>query len=437
MSDLIKPTKQTYIIDFDSTFTQVEALDELARISLNKHPDKEKIFTEIENLTNLAMEGKLSFSESLAGRVKLLSANAADLKKLITRLKKKVSTSFHRNEAFFKAHAQDILIVSGGFKEFIIPVVQKYHIPLSNIYANTFVTNENGDIIDYDRSNPLSMEGGKVLLLNHLKLTGDIYGIGDGYSDFQLLESGLIKKFYAFTENISRESITKRADHITPSFDEFLYVNNLPQAISYPKNRILCLIIGEVSKEAIDILKKDGFSIRQKTTFEEKYVADVGMLLLGNSEKISDHDLKNANKLKVIGYLGNSHKKINKKICTEKGIVIFDDEKCKKNNSLFIPKRIRDFINSGTTHLSLNFPNLQLPKVPLSHRLIHIHQNVPGIMAKINTIFATHKINIIGQYLLTNKDLGYCITDINKDYNKDVIKQLKKIENTIKFRILY
>ncbi len=108
-----------YIIDFDSTFTQVEALDELARISLNKHPNKEAIFKKIEDYTNLAMEGKLSFSESLAQRVKLLEATEDHLKQLITRLKKKVSSSFSRNATFFKKHADEVLIVSGGFKEFM------------------------------------------------------------------------------------------------------------------------------------------------------------------------------------------------------------------------------------------------------------------------------------------------------------------------------
>ncbi|MGY0039907.1 HAD family hydrolase [Pedobacter sp. NJ-S-72] len=136
--------KNIYIIDFDSTFTQVEALDELARISLKKHPDKEAIFKKIEDLTNLAMEGKLSFGESLAQRVKLLEASEDHLKQLITRLKKKVSKSFSRNAAFFKKHADQVLIVSGGFKEFITPVVSQYHIKKENIYANTFVTTGDG-----------------------------------------------------------------------------------------------------------------------------------------------------------------------------------------------------------------------------------------------------------------------------------------------------
>jgi D-3-phosphoglycerate dehydrogenase len=427
--------KDIYIIDFDSTFTQVEALDELARISLKKHPDREAIYKKIEEYTNLSMEGKLSFSESLAQRVKLLEATEDHLKQLITRLKKKVSKSFLRNAAFFKEHADQVLIVSGGFKEFIIPVVSQYHIKKENIYANTFVTTD-GKIIDYDHANPLSEEGGKVKLISQMNLQGDLYGIGDGYSDFQLRESGLIKKFYAFTENIARESIVKRADHVTPSFDEFLYVNNLPRAISYPKNRILCLVIGDVPDESIALLKKDGFSVRHKSNFEEKYVPDVHMVLLADGEKLDPEKLKIAVKLKTVGYLGNA-KKLDMEACTRMGVVIFDDNKNNPRNLNFIPKRMIDFMNTGTSYLSANFPNLQLPRIDKSHRLIHIHHNVPGIMAQINTIFAKHDINIVGQFLMTNASIGYVITDINAQYDKVVFKSLKKIEQTIKFRVLY
>ena len=154
--------KNYYIIDFDSTFTQVEALDELARISLEQHPEKETIYQEIERLTNLAMEGKISFRESLSGRVQLLQANKTHLAKLVTYLKKKVSKSFSRNKEFFKAHSDTAWIVSGGFKEFITPVVSAYHIKKENIYANTFKFDAEGNIIGYDENNPLSEEGGKV-----------------------------------------------------------------------------------------------------------------------------------------------------------------------------------------------------------------------------------------------------------------------------------
>jgi D-3-phosphoglycerate dehydrogenase len=428
---------QYFIIDFDSTFTQVEALDELARISLKSHPDREKIYQQIEDLTNLAMEGKLSFSESLEGRVKLLEANRSDLDKLVKHLKGKVSSSFSRNKVFFKKHAKDVLIVSGGFKEFITPVVSPYHIKKENIYANTFVFDENDNIIGYDRENPLSEEGGKVKLIQGMALEGDIYGIGDGHSDFQLKESGLIKKFFAYTENIERKAVAEKADHVTPSFDEFLYVSDLPRAISYPKNRILCLLVGEVPEESINLLKKDGFSIRHKSSFEEKYTEDVGMLFLADGEKIADEQLRKAVKLKTIGYFGSVKGHINLDICTEMGIVVFESAKGHLLNKTFIARRVADFINSGTTHMSANFPNLQLPKITGSHRLIHIHKNVPGIMAQVTKILAKHHINIVGQFLMTNPKIGYVITDINTEYDKILLKELRKIENTIKFRVLY
>lgn len=429
--------KNYYIIDFDSTFTQVEALDELARISLKNNPNREAIYKQIEDLTNAAMEGRLSFRESLTQRVKILEANRDHLKLLITRLKKLVSSSFSRNKTFLKNHADDVLIVSGGFKEFITPVVLPYHIKKENIYANTFLFDIDGNIVGYDDANPLSQEGGKVKLLQELKLEGNLFGIGDGYSDFQLKESGLIQKFYAFTENISRQSILEKADHVTPSFDEFLYINQLPRAISYPKNRILCLVVGDVPEETMQILKRDGFSIRHKSTFEEKYVPDVGILILANGGKVEDEQLKQAVKLKTIGYLGNSKQKLSHKIATEMGIVIFDDPRHNPRNAQFISKRVADFINRGDTYLSANFPNLQLPKVANAHRLIHIHKNVPGIMAQINQIFANHKINIVSQFLMTNSQIGYAITDVNNQYDKQVLKELKEISDTIKFRILY
>lgn len=429
--------KPYFIIDFDSTFTQVEALDELARISLKHHPDREIIYQKIEDLTNLAMEGQLSFSESLEGRVKLLNANKGHLTQLIKHLKKKVSASFHRNKLFFKKHADEVLIVSGGFKEFITPVVSPYYIKKKNIYANTFLFDADNQIIGYDAENPLSQENGKVKLLKQMALKGDIYGIGDGHSDFQLKEFGMIKKFFAFTENIERKTVAEKADHIAPSFDEFLYVSDLPRAISYPKNRILCLLVGDVPQESIELLKKDGFSIRHKDTFEEKYVKDVGMLLLGNGELISNEQLKKAVKLKTLGFIGSAKEKINLNLCTEMGIVVFDSANSGTANKTLIARRMADFINTGTTHRSANFPNLQLPKIAESHRLVHIHKNVPGIMSKITKVLAKHEINIVAQFLMTNPQIGYVITDIDTTYDKTLLKELRKIENTIKFRVLY
>jgi D-3-phosphoglycerate dehydrogenase len=428
--------EQYFIIDFDSTFTQVEALDELARISLKNHPDREKVYQQIEDLTNASMEGRLSFTQSLEARVKLLEANREHLKQLITHLKKKVSTSFSRNTEFFRKHQDEVLIVSGGFKEFIIPVVTEYHIKKENIYANTFEFDADGNIIGYDRENPLSSEGGKVKLLKQLNLEGDIYGIGDGYSDFQLKESGMIKKFFAFTENIERKSVAEKADHITPSFDEFLYINKLPRAISYPKNRIKCLVVGAIEDEALAQMRKEGYNIRERENIEEKYLEEAGILFCDEANQPAPDQLHSAGRLKVIGCFGKINRKLAEAAC-EYGIIIFDDPKHNPRNDDFIPKRVMAFMNEGKTHTSCNFPDLQPPRNNNAHRLIHIHKNVPGILAKINDVFARHNINIVGEFLVTNAQIGYVITDVNTGYDTQVLNELKAIEHTIKFRLLY
>jgi D-3-phosphoglycerate dehydrogenase len=108
-----------------------------------------------------------------------------------------------------------------------------------------------------------------------------------------------------------------------------------------------------------------------------------------------------------------------------------------ENIGRFVPGKLMEYINTGSTSNSVNLPNLTLPSLENAHRLIHMHDNVPGILAKINKVLADNGINIAGQYLKTNEHIGYVITDINKEYNKEVIKELRAIDHTIKFRVLY
>ncbi len=112
-------------------------------------------------------------------------------------------------------------------------------------------------------------------------------------------------------------------------------------------------------------------------------------------------------------------------------------QEAQMNIADYVPNVIMDFINSGSTNHSVNFPQVKLPVLENAHRLMHIHHNEPGILAKIDKVLADHKINIVGQYLKTNDIIGYVITDIGKKYPKDVIKDLKKIDHTIRVRVLY
>ncbi|QTE23869.1 phosphoglycerate dehydrogenase [Polaribacter cellanae] len=627
-------SKRNYIFDFDSTLTRVEALDVLAEITLENNPKKEDVIREIIDITNLGIDGEISFTESLKRRIKLLKANKADLRGLVEALKKQVSKSIESNKEFFENFADDIYVISCGFKEFIDPIVKEYNIPSERVYANTFEFAKDGEIIGFDADNVLSKHNGKIQCLKDMNLNGEIQVIGDGYSDYVTREAGIADKFFAYTENVSRVKTTENADHIAPNLDEFLYINDLPRNISYPKNRIKILLLENVHSDAFKKLSKDGFSVEivSKSLSEEELIEkikDVHVLGIRSKTNVTQKVVDAAEKLMVVSAFCIGTKQIDLEACKEKGIVVFnapysntrsvvelaigeiimlmrsvfqrsteihngqwnktaegsrevrgkklgivgygnigsqlsvlaealgmdvyyydvedklalgnatkisdlsellaisdvvtlhvDDnaanqnffgekeisqmkdgahlinlargfvvdipalvaalksgklagaavdvypEEPRKNGTFytelkglpnviltphvggsteeaqrdiadFVPSKIMAYINSGNTVDAVNFPNIRLPRQTNAHRFLHIHKNVPGVMAKINKILAKFDLNITGQYLSTDPKVGYVITDLDKEYNTEVIDKLRKVEGTIKFRVLY
>lgn len=624
-----------FVIDFDSTFTQVEALDILGEISLEGHNEKEERLQKLIDLTNSGMAGDLSFRESLEQRLALLNAEEQHLPKLVERLRSKVSTSFVRNREFFEENQENIYIISNGFKEFIVPIVKEYGIREENVFANTFRADDNGKLTQFDTTNVLSSNNGKVEMLKRLDLQGDVYVIGDGYTDYEIKAAGLANKFYAFTENVERGNVLEKADHITPSLDEFLYLHKMNKAISYPKNRIKILLLENVHEDAVKIMKNEGYNVTvisgalDEEELAEK-IKDVSVLGIRSKTHVTKKVLENANRLIAVGAFCIGTNQIDLEECLKKGIAVFNAPfsntrsvvelaigeiiflmrglpdrigemhagnwnksangsrevrgkklgivgygnigaqlsvvaeaigfdvyyydlmeklalgnatKCKSLEELlqisdivtlhvdgrkenqdligekelelmkegsvfinlsrghvvdikalkkhlesgkirgagidvfpkepktnkeefeselrgvknviltphiggsteeaqvnignFVPGKIIEYINTGSTTNSVNFPNLQLPILEDAHRLIHIHHNRPGIIAHINNVLSKHDCNIVGQYLKTNETIGYVITDINKAYNEEVISEMKGIEGTIRFRVLY
>lgn len=208
-----------FVIDFDSTFIRTEALDELARLVLK---DKKDIVKKIEDITKLGMDGKISFQESLTKRLSLLKANKTDLVRLTKILKKKITPSVKQNKQFFKTYSDRIFIISGGFKDYVFPVVKGFGIKESNILTNNFIFDAKGNITGFDKKNLLSKTNGKSTVIKKLKLNGKINIIGDGYTDYEVKKQGAAHKFYAFIENVKRESVTSKADYILDNFDELI-----------------------------------------------------------------------------------------------------------------------------------------------------------------------------------------------------------------------
>lgn len=112
-------------------------------------------------------------------------------------------------------------------------------------------------------------------------------------------------------------------------------------------------------------------------------------------------------------------------------------EEAQEHIGRFVPDKILSHLERGSTSFSVNFPNLQLPELGGMHRLVHVHANVPGILARINQTLADQDINIVGQYLKTNERIGYVITDVELDYDPAVVRELEDIPRTLRVKVLY
>jgi D-3-phosphoglycerate dehydrogenase / 2-oxoglutarate reductase len=102
----------------------------------------------------------------------------------------------------------------------------------------------------------------------------------------------------------------------------------------------------------------------------------------------------------------------------------------------FVAGKLADYVSSGATSLSVNLPGLALPASGGTHRLVHIHKNVPGVLASINRVLADHGVNVEGQLLKTKDDYGYVLTDIGTEYSDEVLAELRAMPVTIRLRTL-
>ncbi len=624
-----------FIIDFDSTFSKVEAMDLLCEIVHKDNPQKDEIARRIAYLTDAVMDDMDNYGANLQKRIELLGAHKNDVLELSGELEEYVSESFKRNKKFLLANKENIFIVSNGFVDFIRPVIEDFGLKGDQVFGNAFVYDDKDRVIGFDQNIPLANKGGKAEIIKQLNLDGDIYVIGDGYNDFEIHEAGLANRFFAFTENVHRNSVTDVADDIAPNLDDVLYELNMQRAHSYPKNRIKVTLLEGVHPAAKQIFEDEGYDvtylhdamtedelckavkkanilgIRSKTQLTKKVIESatrliaVGAYCIGTNqidlETCTEHgvavfnapysntrsvvELAIANmimlvrnlpdkitamhngkweksarnsyelrgkKLGIVGYgnigaqlsvlgealgldvyfydisdklaLGNATRlsSLNQLLSTcdiitlhvdgrtendklfgdnefaqmkdgaiflnlARGKVVdvkalhqavvegkvggvavdvfphepksndesFESElrglpntiitphiggstqEAQEDIGKFVPGKIIDYINSGNTIGSVNLPEVKLPSFEGAHRLLHIHRNEPNVLAGINRILGEHNINILGQYLKTNEQVGYVITDIDTEYNQEVINELRSIEPTIWFRILY
>lgn len=112
-------------------------------------------------------------------------------------------------------------------------------------------------------------------------------------------------------------------------------------------------------------------------------------------------------------------------------------EEAQHNIGEDVSTKLFNYLEKGISTGSHSIPALSLPLQENTHRILHIHENIPGVLSEINTQLSSHKINIVGQYLKTNELIGYVVLDIEKKLSKDALTLLKNVKGTIKVRLLY
>jgi len=112
-------------------------------------------------------------------------------------------------------------------------------------------------------------------------------------------------------------------------------------------------------------------------------------------------------------------------------------QEAQNNIGLDVSNKLFNYLEKGISIGSHSIPALALPPQEGTHRILHIHNNVPGVLSQINTLLGRNKINIVGQYLKTNEQIGYVVLDIDKHLSKNALDLLRGVKETIKARLLY
>ena len=102
-----------------------------------------------------------------------------------------------------------------------------------------------------------------------------------------------------------------------------------------------------------------------------------------------------------------------------------------------VSQKLLQYLERGESYGSHTIPAISLPPQEGTHRILHIHNNRPGVLSEINTTLSRHKINILGQYLKTNDQVGYVVLDVDKGLSKNATKLLRDVKETLKVRLLY
>ena len=107
------------------------------------------------------------------------------------------------------------------------------------------------------------------------------------------------------------------------------------------------------------------------------------------------------------------------------------------NIGIEVADKMASYSDVGTSLSAVNFPEVALPAHPNAHRILHIHQNIPGVLSEINQVFSENNINIMGQYLQTSDQIGYVVIDVAEECSQKALEKVLQVNGTLRARVLF
>lgn len=200
-------TAQGVAFDVDSTLCEDESIDELA--------DFIGSGAAVAELTKRAMGGTMTFQESLAARLDLMSVSKSQVAAFLKQHPPRLSKGIPELIMALQRRGQKVFLVSGGFRPIINPIAQMLNIPLSHVYANTILYNDDGSYRGFDANEMTSRSGGKAAAVQSIKSIHNLETmamIGDGATDLEARQPGGADLFIGYGGTVARENVAAAAD---------------------------------------------------------------------------------------------------------------------------------------------------------------------------------------------------------------------------------
>ncbi len=319
----------TLIFDFDSTLVDFETLEALAELSLADAPDAAERRARVAELTDRAMAGQIDFADALTQRLALLPITRDHVQATAVRAASRLAPSVARNLETLRRHADRLVIVSGGFREVIVPVAELLGVSADRVLANDLTYDDAGRVTGVFADNPILRPQGKAEAVRCLNLTGPVVMVGDGWTDAEVKLAGAADRFVAFTEIARRDRVVAAADMEAATLDEVLHAEGLVGRWSYPRSRIRILLLENVHPGAVHRFEAAGYTVEtvKGALDEDDLIARLkGVHVLGVRSKteVTARVLDAADRLMAVAAFCIGTNQIDLQAAAERGVAVFN-----------------------------------------------------------------------------------------------------------------